>query len=222
MWPRSAQLTLDQVPAWFGHMCETERMVDHWRGSISELRTWYLVAEDPDLTTALKLARSELDETASVYVFMNDEREFVLVEGGQSFEIQRTGQRNELGEEILVLNEATAPVAITDDLIAERRRVHKSGPEFMREAAARRVVVSPGIRGDVIPEVVQKYLEKSVDVQRQWIALEATTDEWNEFFEAMQAMPEPEQSFIWTFYVMRPHSEVVYRRHPKRPPRGAA
>lgn len=193
-----------------------------WTGTFSEVQHWYLLAEDPELTAVLKRSQSELDDTASVYVRMKDSREFLLIEGGRTFAIQRTDQKTELGQDIVALVDAAAPVGIHDDLIAERRRVHSFGKEMLQAVAEGRVLQVRGIRGSVIPETVQNYLDKPVEEQRKWIELEATTEEWNLFLEAIKEMPEPEQTVIWSLYVMRLHSDVVDSRHPSRAPRGTA
>jgi hypothetical protein len=196
-------------------------MAEYWKGDFEKVQVWFLLAEDPDLATVLKRAKPDLDEAASVYVRMKDQKEVVLIEGGQAFEIQRTGQDNELGEEILVLSQAAPPIEISDDLIAERRRVNVIGKEFLRSAAEGKMKFYAGPTAP-FPEVVDRYLQKPLDEQRQWIAVEATTEEWNEFINALRAMPEDDQNFVWSLYVLRPHKDVVDRRHPNKPPRGAA
>lgn len=196
-------------------------MVEYWKGDVDQLEHWFLLADDPDFAAVLKRVKPDLNETASIYVRLKDQREIILREGGEAFQLQRTGQLNELGEEVLLLRPTLSPLTITDEAIAVRRSVNERGKAFLRDFAEGKVKVYLGPT-EPFPDVVHAYLQKPEDEQRQWIDVEATAQEWNEFIEALLSMPEDDRNFVWSLYVMRPHKDVVDRRHRHGPARGKA
>lgn len=176
----------------------------------------------PDLAKAFAKDHAAISTKPAVHAVMSDQREYIVLEGGEAFEVVRTGLRDEIGEEVIVFTSANLPVPVTDDQIAEQRRRFERLADIAKAAQEGRLQIVTELRMSLVPEVVQSYLDKPRDVQRQWIELDATAAEWDAFIEALRSIPEPEQSFIWSFYVMHPHADVVSRRHPSRRPRGTA
>lgn len=176
----------------------------------------------PDLAKAFARDHEALSTKSAVHAVMRDGREYVVVEGGEAFVVERTGLRDEIGAEVIVFKSAELPVLVTDNQIAEQRRLFERFGEVAKAAQEGRLRTVAGLRMSLVPEIVQSYLNKPPDEQRQWIEFDATAAEWDAFIEALRSIPEPEQSFIWSFYVMHPHADVVSRRHPSRPPRGSA
>ena len=176
----------------------------------------------PDVAKAFAKNHAALSTTPAVHAVMRDEREYVVLQGGEAFEVERTGLRDEIGEEVIVFKRAELPVLVTDEQIAEQRRLFERLGDVARAAQEGRLMTMAEFRLSLVPQLVQSYLNKPPDVQRQWIEFDATAAEWDAFIEALRSVPEPEQSFIWSFYVIHPHADVVSRRHPSRPPRGSA
>lgn len=185
-------------------------------------RFYWCLAKSADVAKALQRARPEVDSLSAVHLILKDDREFVVREGGETLEIERTGQHDQFGVELLVFKPGTSPFLPTDEQITEQRRLFYRVQNIEKAMAEGRVQVMSGLDLSNLPDAVSSYLDKSPEEQHQWIALDASTDEWNQFMTALESLPEPQQSMIFSLYLLGPHRDVLDRRHPSRTPRGSA
>jgi hypothetical protein len=73
------------------------------------------------------------------------------------------------------------------------------------------------------PQILLDYLGMTPEQKRAWIATDATPAQWDEFFAAVFALPEPQRTVMWGALIHGPFPSEVNARHPQfGRPRGQA